>query len=158
MENIEIAITLGIKEELRGQIDEDDLPIRVYELFKRIGYRYICFSREKYSTTGVHIHIYYIGKPIYWIDFNKYWGLGYVKNRYVYNTQGWIDYIKKFGCYWEFGKKVETSMIQRFVGHDIEKEILLNQNITQEDENEIHDIWYDSDYDIEKPDIIPDKS
>lgn len=103
MELVEIAITLGIKKELRNLYTREQLVERIYELFDNQDTKYIIFSLEDYATSGIHAHIYYFGKQIYWKSFNTRWGLGYVKNVNVYDKEGWIKYITKKGVFWEKG-------------------------------------------------------
>lgn len=114
------AITLGVKNEYRNKITHGSMVQRIYNIMKRYSSSYWVGTIEDYVTTGYHVHIYFEGPEILWVDFNKDWGLGYVKNREVYDTDGWIKYIKKTGCYWEQGIKrrrnVKITPIERLTG------------------------------------------
>lgn len=114
---IEIAITLGIKEDLRELYTKEQLVERVYDMFKlHYSKCSMIFSIEDYSSTGYHIHIYYKGPKIYWKVFNQRWGLGYVKNRNVYDRDGWIKYIKKQGSIWMYnGGPITTEVLDDII-------------------------------------------
>lgn len=126
--NIEWAITLGIKPEYRKEYKRYKFIKHIEQVFEDIGYDQLMFSIEDYSTTGLHAHVYYNGKPIYWIDFNKRYNLGYVKNKKVYDRNGWIRYISKFNDVHSYGfdiilNKKEDSIISKFTGMSLEDEV-----------------------------------
>lgn len=104
MSDIEVAITLGVKKELRHIYDRITLKKRIKQILDKYRYNYILYSTEEYETTGLHVHVYYVGQPILWSAFNKQWEIGYVKNRGVYNRNGWMRYVKKQGDYYEHGQ------------------------------------------------------
>lgn len=117
------AITLGIKKEYRKKVGQEELVVKIYKLMNQYKSRYFVFSIEDYATTGLHVHIYFEGPEPMWMDFNKSWGLGYIKNKPVYDIAGWIRYIKKKGIYWEMGKmekRKKITPIERLTGISLE--------------------------------------
>jgi hypothetical protein len=104
MSSIEIAITLGVKKELRHLYNRLALKKRIKDVLDKYRYDYILYSTENYETTGEHVHVYYVGQPILWSHFNKQWEIGYVKNRGVYSRNGWMRYVKKHGGWYEHGQ------------------------------------------------------
>lgn len=145
---IQWSITLGIKPEFRKKFDVYTLSDRVIKIFEELGFSYILYSIEEYKENrGLHVHMYYYGKPIYWIRFNQLWGIGYVKNKPIYDLDGWLNYITKTKLYWEYGRKPDTSKISRFLGKslhetimDMKNEKLTNLPLFVDDENE--DIFF----------------
>lgn len=147
-------ITLGVKDTERKNYNEETLQKKTLKLFNDVGYVSLIFSIENYSTTGYHVHAYYRGRPIYWKNFNKLWGIGYVKDQTVYDVQGLIKYIKKHGTYWDYGLPLddtEKSVIERFVGHSLEDEI---QKVNFFKEDEILPVDLISSSSEEQPDYV----
>lgn len=143
MEYVEHAITLGIKKQLRSEIDRYELTERIYNMFKHnYTIKYVLFSLEDYADTGLHVHIYYLGSHIIWNIFNQQWGLGYVKNRKVYDRDGWIRYIKKHGDFHELGRDPELdqhniSVIERMSGITLQDAVRLNKQRKDDDEDNL---------------------
>lgn len=117
------AITLGVKQELRKDYGNDELFQRAKGVFDKIGFVYILMSVEQYSTSGCHVHVFYVGKNIFWKNFNKLWGIGYVKNRDVYNEAGWMKYVKKQEEWEEHGCYENLSIMERFTGTRLEQRV-----------------------------------
>lgn len=122
----EWAITLGVKLELRDKWSKDDLLKRTLTVFKKIGFEEMTFSCEEYKEGGGHhVHVYYKGPEIYWTNFNRLWGLGYVRNKRIYDKKGWIRYIKKKEESWTFKSRLERepTIIERMTGLSLEEEM-----------------------------------
>lgn len=119
--NCEWSITCGVKKELRDKYTDEELMSRLFNILSECGGKEIVVCVEKYQETGYHVHAYYYGKNIFWKDFNKKWEIGYVKNRNIYNKDGWINYIKKQEKYFEYGQP-KKQPIERFTGYSLEKE------------------------------------
>lgn len=127
---METAITLGVKKNLRKIYSKIQIIDRVKDIFDEIGYDYLLYSLEDYQVGGIHVHIYYIGNPIYWKSFNKKWGIGYVKNRLIYDRVGWSSYVKKKGDYCEYGlPHTCISSITKFTGIELHEEVELYENV-----------------------------
>jgi len=135
MDYVEHAITLGIKKQFRSEIDRYDLTERLYNMFKDYyTVKYVLFSLEEYTDTGLHVHIYYLGSHITWKIFNQQWGLGYVKNRKVYDRGGWIRYIKKHGDFHEIGKDPELgednrTILEKMTGMSAQQASRMNKEL-----------------------------
>lgn len=149
---IKAAITLGLKKELRNKYGNEQLLKRVKDIFEEIGYTYILTSVEDYKTTGKHVHVFYVGKSIYWLKFNKLWGLGYVKNKEVYDEPGWIKYVKKHNKWEEHGVYINKPIMERLSGislidkiKDIEKDIIEYDDSSDEFNIDIYNIIPDED-------------
>lgn len=128
--DIEIAITLGTRKGERAQYNVNFLYLKVLEIFKRIGYKYLLFSIEPYDDNkgGHHVHVYYVGQEIFWKDFNKEWGIGYVRDKAVYNRQGWIGYLKKQDVWYERGEEVYKTVIEKLTGTTISEAVFDYEN------------------------------
>lgn len=115
------AITLGVKNQHRSNLLLTPLVGKVQTLMHKYNSTYYLACIEDYTTTGYHVHIYFEGPEIFWDTFNRDWGLGYVKDRQIYNKEGWFKYLKKSGCWWEEGNKYvpKKSAIERFTGESM---------------------------------------
>lgn len=121
---VEWAITLGVKKEKRNFYTRSVLIKKVTKIFRAQNFDEIIFGIEDYETTGLHVHIYYRGPTIIWMTFNKLWDIGYVKNRHVYDKQGWIKYISKQSDVHHYGEEVhELSIIEQMTGMSIHQYI-----------------------------------
>lgn len=131
------AITLGVKNAHRPNLLLQPLVKRIDDLMKEFKPTYYCACIEDYTTTGYHVHIYFEGPEILWMEFNRRWALGYVKDRTIYDKEGWLKYIKKSGCWWEQGKMYTPGKtpIERFTGTELPMYFDLDQDSSDEDGN-----------------------
>jgi len=138
------AITLGIKKEYRNKIAYGMIVHRIYNTINKFYPSYWCGTIEDYVSTGYHVHIYFEGPEIVWTDFNTLWGIGYVKNRKVYDIEGWLRYVRKSGMYWEEGQRRMTTQltpIERFTG----------TRLPHEEDDDVPDVFEIDDDEDEHP-------
>jgi len=123
----EWAITLSIFPTNRKRYNRVKFMDYIKHMFRRIGYIHIVIGIEETDLSNLHAHVYFYGTTIYWLNFNKDYKIGYVKNRVCYNVGGWIDYCKKWKDYFEDGTPLFKSPIERFTGESIEQCIMIEE-------------------------------
>lgn len=149
MENfkeVEEAITLTFKKKETKFIKCLE---KVESLIKELrDWTTIIYSLEEHKTGGYHVHIYYKGKQIYWKNFNSLWSYGYVKNKKMWDKEGWLSYIRKEGTYYVRGKALEVeSIIEKFTGKTLKEAVIefrVKNELNQDDMNyQSEDFEYD---------------
>lgn len=122
---VELAITLTFAEKYKT-ISHIDARNKVDNLLEQLeDWTTVIYSIEKHKNGYKHIHIYYKGKEIYWINFNKIWKWGYVKNKPIYDKDGWINYIRKEEIFYLRGEKPETlTIMERMTGKTLKEAAL----------------------------------